>query len=391
MFIHQSCLEYLLAPEQYFSAAQHRLELEQLFLPGWHLLATQADLPKDGDFVTLDLFDHPLLLRNCHGEFRAFLNVCAHRHCRLTHVARGNSPRLRCQYHGWEYTKEGRAGRIPDARCFRPFDRENSRLKAFRTETCGQLIFVCLQEDAPSLSEYLGPYRSYCEQSFASPFRQAWSYDGCYDANWKIVIENSLESYHVPCLHPTTIGEIPPEQNCEHELTERYTRLKTPESSRVSQLLGWYLRSVKVPLTLNYMHHHLHPDMIFSSEDVFHMVQVVVPTSPTTCQHRAWLFTARGENPGWTRELLGQLIAFMVTHIARRILLEDKPIFADVQRGIEASPFRGVIGTREERVFVFQKYVLDRCGLSARRSGTTTEHTQTHQHSDRRDRIAKSF
>jgi choline monooxygenase len=59
MFIHQNRLEHLLTPVQYFSAEQHQLEMEPLLLPSWHLLATTADLPKDGDFVTLDLFGRP--------------------------------------------------------------------------------------------------------------------------------------------------------------------------------------------------------------------------------------------------------------------------------------------------------------------------------------------
>jgi choline monooxygenase len=364
MFIHQNRLEHLLTPAQYFSPQQHQLELERLFLPSWHLLATKAEMPNDGDFITLDLFGRPLLLRNFEGDIRAFLNVCAHRHCLLTHRPRGNDSRFRCQYHGWEYNKEGRAARIPDARCFRPWDRENARLKTYRTETCGELIFVCLQDDGPSLAEYLGPYHSYCAENYTAPFRHYWTWDSHYDSNWKILIENSLETYHVPYLHRKTFRNSPAEEKCEHELSERYTWFKMRDDSAAVRFQGWYVRQLGMPSTCHYAQHHLHPHMTLASMDAYHAVQVVFPTSATTCHHKLWLFTARGDNPGPVRRALGTLLAPVITVIARQVIIEDKAIYSDVQRGLDASTFRGALGIREERVYVFQKYVLDRCGLS---------------------------
>src|ERR687885_658084 len=171
MFVHKHRLEHLLRPAHYSDPAHYRTELERLFLPGWHLVATRPDLPRPGDFQTFELFGRPVQLRNMDGEYHAFLNVCAHRHCLLTDRPRGNSPALRCQYHGWEYTREGRTARIPDAGCFRPFDRQNARLVKFRTAACGDLIFVSLSADGPSLAGHLGDYYSKVAESFGPPFR----------------------------------------------------------------------------------------------------------------------------------------------------------------------------------------------------------------------------
>src|ERR671936_239996 len=149
MFVHRHQLRHLLRPDQYCSQRQYDLELQRVLLPAWHVLATKAELPRPGDF----------------------LSVCAHRHCLLTGQARGHSPTLRCQYHGWEYTREGRTGKIPDAGCFRPFDRENARLVKFRTATCGELVFVSLSAEGPSLAEHLGDYFPKMAESFGPPFR----------------------------------------------------------------------------------------------------------------------------------------------------------------------------------------------------------------------------
>jgi len=62
MFVHQHALRYLLRPEHYCTQRQHDLELEQLFLPAWHFIAAKSELPRDGDFLTLELFGRPLLL-----------------------------------------------------------------------------------------------------------------------------------------------------------------------------------------------------------------------------------------------------------------------------------------------------------------------------------------
>ena len=227
MFIHQNRLETLLKPDHYRSEAQYRREIERLFVPAWHLVGTSAELPRDGDFLTLDLLGEPVLVRNCGGEYHAFQNVCTHRHSLLTHQERGNSPRLRCQYHGWEYKPDGFTARIPEAHCFRPFDRENSRLRKFRLERCGDLLFVSLAEDGPSLREHLEPYYDLVAGRFTSPRWRPdlrWGFDSA--CNWKFPIENTLESYHIPCLHPHSFGGVyPSEEAQEHTLDDRYTTL----------------------------------------------------------------------------------------------------------------------------------------------------------------------
>src|SRR5262245_53776400 len=157
MFIHQSHLRHLLRPVQYFSPEQHEAELRSLFIPAWHPVTTVHALTRPGDFLTLELLDHPLLLRNMDGELCAFLNVCPHRHSQLTSRTNGWSEHLKCQYHGWEFNRDGRTGEIPDARAFRPWDRENSCLRKFRTATCGEIVFVCLDDSAPNLREFVGP------------------------------------------------------------------------------------------------------------------------------------------------------------------------------------------------------------------------------------------
>src|SRR5262245_17382833 len=120
MWVNAGRLPHVLSPAAYFSDEHHAREIERIFLPGWHCVATADDVPEHGDFVTGDLFGIPILVRNHEGTISAFRNVCAHRHTMLTNAPRGRSPRIVCQYHGWEYDSEGAVCKVPDAACFVP-------------------------------------------------------------------------------------------------------------------------------------------------------------------------------------------------------------------------------------------------------------------------------
>jgi len=360
MFVHQEQLEHLLSPRDYHDAEVYQRERDALFLPGWHFLATKSELPQHGDFLTRDVLGEPLVVRNHQGQLHAYLNVCAHRHCRLTSEPRGHDEHFRCQYHGWEYQCDGRTAKIPDARCFRPFDRENARLVKFRTATWGDMTFVSLTDNGPSLEEYLGQMADQGNHWLAPPhrFTRMWEWD--YAANWKIVVENTLESYHISCLHQKTLGRPPLEEHCEHLLEERYTTFHVPETfGWVSTIQNLLVRSLGGTVTNVYTHHHAHPHLWFIGMDVMRLVQMVLPTSPTTCRHRVWLYTLDGTRQNPWAWVVRPLLRWLVVRTARQILLEDAPIFPRVQRGLEASRMPGVIGTREERLYVFQKYVRE--------------------------------
>ncbi|MCA9069500.1 MAG: aromatic ring-hydroxylating dioxygenase subunit alpha, partial [Planctomycetaceae bacterium] len=273
MFVHQNQLEYLLPSEAYSSESQFQLERERIFLPSWHPVATRKDLPRSGDFLTCELFGHPVLVRNFEGTLHAFQNVCAHRHCLLTHAPQGHSDKLRCQYHGWEYDETGYTNRIPDARCFRPFDRENSHLKKYRLELLGDTAFVSLTDEGPSLREFLDPHFEHLAERFSSPAWKpiyAWEYD-C-PSNWKVPAENTLESYHIPHLHEKSFGGIyPSEEESTHELTPDYTVLtyNSGEDPRVENWQSRFTRWLGGEVTNTYRHFHFHPHLILVTTDVF--------------------------------------------------------------------------------------------------------------------------
>jgi choline monooxygenase len=368
MFVHQHSLRYLLRPEHYVSAQHFALEIDRLFRPNWQFLCARTELARDGDFLTVDLFDRPVLVRNCGGRIQAFENICSHRHSLLTDEARGNAPTLRCRYHGWEYDDDGCTAKIPDARCFRPWDRDNSRLNLFPTEQCGDLVFARMTPDGDSLRDWMGPFFEEMAEAFAPEMwkmKSVWEFD-CH-CNWKVPVENTLESYHLPTVHSVTFGGfLPHEEDTEHLLSDRFTALTyavSPDSwieqlqARVSNWLG--RRS-----THRYRHCHLHPNTILVSTDTFNYALMYLPISPTAVRVRIRMFALYGPRSTPLTRMLAWSAFQIGLARTRRIMTEDINLYAAQQKGLVRSRHPGVLGSREERLYVFHKYILDSLGIS---------------------------
>lgn len=364
MFTHQEHLRHVLRPDQYTSEEQYRAELRHVFHQAWHPLAVKSDLARPGDFLTFDLLETPILLRNFDGELRAFRNVCPHRHSKLTEKPRGNTEKLRCQYHGWEFNKDGGTGKIPDAKAFRPWDRENSCLQKFRVEACGDVVFVNFSPDGPSLREWLGDlWGPWSEHGGAYRYAATWEKD--FPCNWKVVLENSLESYHIPLVHPKTFKEFSTEENSWHELNETWTSYRTvPPSDFAGRSSAWIVHRLGHPVRNEYWHRVRHPHTTGNSLDVYRMIQCVFPTGPNTCRYRSHMFTLRGSRGGPFAWATFRFLRWLTVKIARQVFDEDAAIYGGVQNGMAASPHAGVIGTREERIYYFQEYVNRLCGGS---------------------------
>lgn len=365
MFIHKEQLGYLLPRDAYFSERQHELEFEKLFQPAWHLVGLTSQMPQSGDFRTLELLGHRLLIRNQDGRFSAYRNVCSHRHCLLTNSEQGNSPTIRCQYHGWEYQETGRVSKVPDGGCFKPFDREQSRLQTFPLEVCGGLLFVSLSEKPVSLQEFLGPFYAAIQRCSQEPWRHNWHWSHSYPCNWKLPVENTLETYHLPCVHEKTFGGIyPTEESQTHDLRPGSTTLRyqMDDSDRLVRRQKRVMRLISTKeATSEYIHHHIHPHLVFTFTDLYMHTQIYLPTSPTSARTEVWMFSLRGDRRGPLARVLGPLIARYGRKTNTVIQTEDAGVFGAQQRGVENSPHRGCLGTREERIYAFQHYVARTC------------------------------
>jgi choline monooxygenase len=159
-------------------------------------------------FFTAEVASEPVVVvRDKEGTLRAFSNVCRHRAGPIA-LGSGCKNVLRCAYHGWTYTLDGRLIGTPDVEGVEFFDRSTMGMVPLRLETWEQFIFVNFDRDAEPLSAYLG---NIPEQSRGFQFaglQLAERRDYVINCNWKVYVDNYLEGYHIPIAHPGLMREI---------------------------------------------------------------------------------------------------------------------------------------------------------------------------------------
>ncbi len=362
MFISKEHHPQLLEPECYRSARQFDDEVARLFLPAWHCVGVLSELATEGAYRTLELFHNPILLWRKNGQVHAYLNVCSHRSCMLTSAACGQAERIKCQYHGWEYDETGNVRKIPDARAFRPLEPGVLGLKRYQAATCGQLIFVSLAEDPPPLREFLGSGYDLCRAWFTDDLYTAVVEDREIEANWKVLVENALESYHTTEVHPKTFGPFPSEEACEHQLEDRWTSLTVNYADerslrRALDVFGHRVAGA-VP-THQYRHILYYPNVMLSSLSLYRWFECIIPLSPTRSRSIVRVMCFAGRGRGWLTRSKAFWVKRWASTFLRRVGREDAAILPRVQRGLNSidRPMGGLISTREERVFHFQRYI----------------------------------
>lgn len=371
MFVHDTHLPQLLSLEHYRDPAVQEREIQKLFMPGWHCLAVWEQFRRDGDFRTTYLLGRPLILWRRGDRIRAFLNVCCHRFSLLTEQPRGSFPhRLRCQYHGWEYDETGNTCKIPDAQSFRPLKKGELGLREYRCETVGQMVFVTLDDRAPPLTEYLGPdLTQLCRERFSLEHRLTYIAERTQPCNWKIVIENLLESYHLEAVHPRTFKRFPPAEHCTHTFFPTYDYYihdyqAEPDSAAAERFI---CRLTGQALDLKWRHILRYPHLAVGGSGPWYYLLTVFPLTPESCHFISYTLHYPGPRGQWRTWFLHRLLKRVGTFLGKQINREDAAIYPGIQRGTTA-PDRphggGLISTREERIFAFQRYLLRELGPS---------------------------
>jgi choline monooxygenase len=359
MFLSDTHLPHILAPDMYCSAPQYQREVERLFLPGWHCVGQISEFPREGDYKTLELLGRPILLWRHDGEMHAFLNVCPHRHSMLTGAACGTMQPLRCQYHGWEFDQTGNTRRIPDARSFKPLQAGQLGLSKYPARTMGHLIFVSLAESPPDLEQALGPRRQLFSEWFPLDRTVVLKTDDLVDANWKIIMENAIEGYHVEMVHAKTFRKMAHESDCHHELGRTWTWYT--EKMKLSPMDLRLHRWLRVDVDDQYKIYHCFPNLLIGKMALFHWVFTVLPVSPMRSRLVTYMYCQAGRPGRPHQAALTRLIVGWGRRFFRRVMNEDLSIMTSLQRGL-ASPEHasgGLISMREERLFQFQRYIQE--------------------------------
>jgi len=224
--------------ERYVSRAVHELEVERLWKRVWQMACREEDLPAVGDFVVYEIASlSVLVVRSAADAIRAFPNACLHRG-RLLKDRDGSCRELRCPFHGFTWSLDGKLIGMPTPWDFEHVDPEKLALPELRVGRWGGFVFVNFDPGCAPLDEHLAGLDAH----FARwPLDRRWKQAHVarrMRANWKVVQEAFMEAFHVATTHPQLLPGIG-DTNSQYDAFLNFSRAITangtpsPELARV--------------------------------------------------------------------------------------------------------------------------------------------------------------
>jgi choline monooxygenase len=192
----------------YFDSDVFTAEKTAIFSRTWQVVGHRDQVRNLGDYFTTELIGEPLLIvRGADGKLRAFYNVCRHR---AGPAAQGCGTRklFRCGYHGWTYDLDGSLISATEIEGVEAFRVKDFALAPVRVEEWCNFIFVNLNDEVAPLSQEL---RELHQQVNKFPIAGMKLFERrTYDmhCNWKTYVDNYLEGYHLPSVHPGLNREL---------------------------------------------------------------------------------------------------------------------------------------------------------------------------------------
>jgi choline monooxygenase len=184
------------------------LERREVFESGWMCIGLAADAPAKGTLLPLTVLGYPLLIVNDGGPLRVFHNVCRHRGAVLVEAPARGAARIVCPYHSWTYKLQGElvatphlAG--PGKHGCEGFEVGGLGLQSVRSAEWAGHLFVNLSGTAPLFKDWIRPIAKRFENVSWAELRHDAMLARNLEvaANWKIICENFVESYHLPWVH----------------------------------------------------------------------------------------------------------------------------------------------------------------------------------------------
>ncbi len=180
------------------------LQLEQLsiFENSWQLVGHAEQLAQIGDQIISQVGRIPIVVvRNQENELKAFHNVCRHRAGPVA-TENTNNKVLRCKYHGWTYNLDGQLITAPEMLSTPNFDVCQYHLPSAKLEQWQGFIFVCISDTPPPLNQVFAGIIENINPIKLSEMSFSHRDEYLIDCNWKVYMDNYLEGYHLPHVHP---------------------------------------------------------------------------------------------------------------------------------------------------------------------------------------------
>jgi len=189
-------------------------EAKTVFSDNWVFVGYKHELNNVGDVYPIKVAEQPILLiKNLKEEIIAFHNVCSHRCVILVNKPKNTKKIISCPYHSWSYDLDGNLLASPHfggTNNHKPenFNSLDHGLKPIRIKVWYDWIFINLNNNAPVFEEYASSLIKHLQDIDLENIKPVAKLDfGEIKTNWKFLIENFIEPYHVQFVHKKTTSQ----------------------------------------------------------------------------------------------------------------------------------------------------------------------------------------
>lgn len=203
---------YSLPQAFYTSDDVFQADMKNIWHKEWIFALPSAELPKTGNYVTRQIGSYSIIIvRGVDGVIRSFHNSCRHRGSRICSAQKGSAPKLVCPYHQWTYELDGKL--LWAREMGAEFKAEEHGLKPVHCADVAGMVYICLAEQAPDLSDLKKQSARYIGPHDLGNLKVAHQSTIIEKANWKLVVENNRECYHCSGSHPSLCRTFPDDPN----------------------------------------------------------------------------------------------------------------------------------------------------------------------------------
>lgn len=188
-------------------------EQQAIFASGWVWAGYEHWAAIEGDVIPVTVAGRPLMIvRGDDDEVRVFHNACRHRGMMLTEEPIQVTKKIQCAYHCWSYHLDG-------SLAFAPFFKREKRtapdaetmaglgLLPVASATWAGMVFVNLAPDPQPFADLILPLQKRWQHIDLTRIKLAQERKYDIRANWKLIVENFLDFYHLPFIHPQ-VGSV---------------------------------------------------------------------------------------------------------------------------------------------------------------------------------------
>jgi choline monooxygenase len=372
----------------YHDNALYDLETTNVWRSSWVVAGELTEVAEHGDVMPAQIGNQNIILVNDKGTIRAFHNVCRHRGAQLVEERCTKRRTILCPYHRWGYALDGRLMATPSwdgdetgkavpeklrkkfTSYVKDFEKKEMGLYPVRVDTSLGLVFVNLNGEAPPLSEWLGDLVPALEQ-YTPTLNGAITpaHKKTYDvaANWKLIIENFLEYYHLPAVHPDLCDVSGVDEHMRRQGKGMYMCFVTSPLNGDSTSAPTPLDPGRLPSFPDLRgenlqtawHICLFPNVFFSLYPDHFFRVVLSPRGPHRTMESSTLCTHK-DSPMANAEAPDVLEG--MRKFWDNVNLEDIDIVEKTQRGTSALPYKGgrFSFRFEEPLHRFQNMVIDK-------------------------------